>query len=148
MKVQFQMSGGLAYFPGLAKPITIDPAQDAATLAAQVNAADFFNLPAQANAPTARSADARSYTITIDDGQRRHTVQVNEPITDPNLQALVDHLRLLAVQTVRNQADAPGSAEAAPDSGARSLDAPPAHPAPPPKKHRPPRKHTHPANGD
>jgi hypothetical protein len=144
MKVQFQMSGGLAYFPGLAKPITIDPAQDAATLAQQVNAADFFNLPAQANTPTPRGADYQSYTITIDDGQRRHTVQVTEPITDPNLQALVEHLRLLAVQTIRNQPDAPGSSEAAPDSGARSLDAP----ASPPKKHRPPRKHTHPANGD
>jgi hypothetical protein len=144
MKVQFQTSGGIAYFPGLAKPVTIDTAQapqDADTLARQLADADFFNLPSVANSPAPRSFDAQTYTITIDDGQRRHTVQVSEPITDPNLRALVDHLRLLAMQTLRAQA---GSSSAAP--GERSLEATPA-PAPPkkPRTRKKPPKHD---NGD
>jgi hypothetical protein len=144
MKVQFQTSGGIAYFPGLAKPVTIDTAQapqDADMLARQLADADFFNLPSVANSPAPRSFDAQTYTITIDDGQRRHTVQVSEPITDPNLRALVDHLRLLAMQTLRAQA---GSSSAAP--GERSLEATPA-PAPPkkPRARKKPPKHD---NGD
>jgi len=152
MKVQFQTSGGIAYFPGLAKPVTIDTAQapqDADMLARQLADADFFNLPSVANSPAPRSFDAQTYTITIDDGQRQHTVQVSEPITDPNLRALVDHLRLLAMQTLRAQASAgssgaSGSSGAAPES--RSLEPAPA-PAPPkkPRTRKKPPKHD---NGD
>lgn len=149
MKVQFQTSGGIAYFPGLAKPVTIDTAQapqDADTLARQLAAADFFNLPSVANSPAPRSFDAQTYTITIDDGQRRHTVQVSEPITDPNLRALVDHLRLLAMQTLRAQAQAGsgGSSTEAPGAGARDLAPAPAPPKKPRTRKKPP-KHD---NGD
>ena len=147
MKVQFQTSGGIAYFPGLAKPVTIDTAQapqDADTLARQLAEADFFNLPSVANSPAPRSFDAQTYKITIDDGQRRHTVRVSEPITDPNLRALVDHLRLLAMQTLRSQAGASGAGAEATTPGARDLAPAPAPPKKPRKTKKPP-KHD---NGD
>jgi len=107
MRVQFQSEGGLAFFPGLQKPISIDidalPASDSDRLRQLVRAARFFDLPAHIGTPPRGAADMRAYTITIEDGGRRHTVRVAEPITDATLQELVDALRAQA-RTLRRPA--------------------------------------------
>ena len=100
MRVQFQSEGGLAVFPGLQKLISIDvdalPASDANRLRQLVRAASFFDLPAHIGTPPRGAADMREYTLTIEDGGRRHTVRVAEPITDATLQELVDALQTQA----------------------------------------------------
>lgn len=95
MRIDFRIDGGIAAFPGLAKPVTIDcdslaPAE-AARLRELVRRADFFERPAgssRSNLP-----DARRYTIAVDDAGRCSTVTVAEPIADPALSELVAELR-------------------------------------------------------
>jgi hypothetical protein len=107
MRVQFQSAGGLAFFPGLHQPISLDvdalPASDADRLRQLVRAARFFDLPARLGTPPGGAADMREYTITIEDGGRRHTVRVAEPMTDATLQELVDALQAQA-RTLRRAA--------------------------------------------
>jgi len=95
MRIDFRIEGGLAAFPGLAKPVTIHcdalPAGENAQVRELVRRADFFALPGDdARAPV---PDARAYTIAIDDGARRKTVTVHEPIANPALRDLVATLR-------------------------------------------------------
>ncbi len=97
MRVQLNIEGGLAYFPGLNKPITIDsnalPPQEANKLKQLLDGAHFFDLPPVMNTPAPGAADYRKYTITVDDDSKHHTVQLIEPVQDPNLQALLTHLK-------------------------------------------------------
>jgi hypothetical protein len=96
MRILFSMEGGIAYFPGLSRPVTIDSEQlsqqDAAELRRLVEAADFFNLPAKVGSPARGAADYRQYNVTIEDGERRHTVHATEPIGDADLRRLVEFL--------------------------------------------------------
>jgi len=91
------MEGGIAYFPGLSKPITIDsdqlPKQESDELKRLVNATHFFALPAVMGSPSPGAADYRQYTITIQDEGKQHTVHLTDLIEDPNLQALLAYLR-------------------------------------------------------
>jgi hypothetical protein len=100
MRVQFQSEGGLAFFPGLQRPISIDvdalPASDADRLRQLVRAANFFALPAHIGTPPPGAADMRTYTLTIEDGGQHHTVRIAEPITDATLQELVEALQAQA----------------------------------------------------
>jgi hypothetical protein len=95
MRIEFQVEGGVAAFPGLAKPVSIDcerlPPEATARLHDLVRQADFFALPRDSTAPTA--PDARRYTIVVDDGTRCSTVTVSEPIANPALRDLVAELR-------------------------------------------------------
>ncbi len=97
MRIQLQMEGGIAYFPGLSKPITLDsdelPKQASDELKRLVNAAHFFDLPTVIGPPRRGAADYRQYTITIEDDGKQHTVRLTDPIADPNLQALLNYLR-------------------------------------------------------
>jgi hypothetical protein len=97
MKIQLKIDGGLAYFPGLNKPILIDtnavPAEEADKLKQLLNAAHFFQLPPVLNVPAPGAADYHRYTITVDDGSQHHTVQMTDPIEEPNLQALLSYLK-------------------------------------------------------
>ncbi len=97
MLIQFQMEGGIAYFPGLNKPSMIDsdqlPKQEADELIRLVTASHFFALQAVVGTPAAGAADYRQYTITIEDAGKQHTVRITDPIEDSNLQALVTNLR-------------------------------------------------------
>jgi hypothetical protein len=99
MRVRFQVSGGIGYFPGLAAPRTIEAdalsADERQALTALLDEARFFELPAHLPAPRG-AADTQTYEITIEDKGRRHTVAVSEPIADPGLQKLVNRLRELA----------------------------------------------------
>ncbi len=97
MRIQFKMEGGIAYFPGLSKPITIDsdqlPKQESDELKRLVNATRFFDLPIAMGLPSPGAADYRQYTITIQDEGKQHTVHLTDLIEDPNLQALLAYLR-------------------------------------------------------
>ncbi len=97
MRIQFKMEGGIAYFPGLSKPITIDSdtllKQESDELKRLVNATHFFALPAVMGSPSPGAADYRQYTITIQDEGKQHTVHLTDLIENPNLQALLTYLR-------------------------------------------------------
>jgi hypothetical protein len=96
MRIAFRSEGGLAAFPGLSKPVTIEcdalPPEESARLRALVQRANFFALPKQTR-PDADVADARSYTIEVDDGAQCRTVTIHEPIADPAVRELVSVLR-------------------------------------------------------
>jgi hypothetical protein len=93
------MSGGIGYFPGLAAPRTIDVgALDSATqqqLTNLVQETDFFNLPAHTPSQPG-SADHHTYQITIEDGARRHTVTLSDPLPLGPLRHLIEVLRTAA----------------------------------------------------
>jgi hypothetical protein len=99
MRVTFQTEGGIAYMPGLAKPVEIDTnvmsAEDADALCNLIDEADFFELPPVASVLSKGAADHQTYTITIDDGERHHTVQLTEPVPE-ELRPLVSKLRATA----------------------------------------------------
>lgn len=106
MRIRFSVDGGIAAFPGLAKPVTIDCAKlssvDSAHLRDLVHRADFFARPIRGQA--ARMPDARAYTIAIDDGpQCRRTMTLTEPIADAALRDLVAglHERARALRGAR-----------------------------------------------
>ncbi len=93
MRIEFAVEGGVAYFPGLAEPVIVDldllDKDEAEQLKRLIDAARFFDLPTVVGAPVRGAADYRQYILTIDDGSRRQTVRVLEPIEDPALQELV-----------------------------------------------------------
>ena len=94
MRIQCTREGGFAAFPGLSKPATIDTATLAQPVALSierlVESTRFFSLPTEVNRPQPGAADYLHYTMTIDDGRRRHTVHLIEPILDPQLKALLE----------------------------------------------------------
>jgi Emfourin len=100
MRIQFKTEGGLAAFPGLSTPLTIErsalSAAEAQTLQRLVEDARFFALPAQVGASPRGAADMRHYTITVEENGRNHTVRVVEPVTNPDLQRLLDYLQAQA----------------------------------------------------
>jgi hypothetical protein len=99
MKIVFETSGGFVFIAALDRPVTIDTAQmdpqTAHELTALIQSARFFDRPAEL-APPAGAADYRTYTITVDDGRRVHTVRFTDPISDEALGQLVSRLRKLA----------------------------------------------------
>jgi hypothetical protein len=100
MKITFEMSGGVAYVPALNRAVTIDTEQidrqTADQLHSLLQASHYFDQPTRANTPMPGAADYRTYTITVDDGLRTHTVQLTDPIGDANLSQLVSTLQSLA----------------------------------------------------
>ena len=96
MRIDFRMDGGIAAFPGLAKPVSIDcealPPADTARLRTLVQRAGIFSKShRKKSAPPA--PDARAYTIAVDDGGQCRTLTVTEPITDDALRDLIAELR-------------------------------------------------------
>jgi len=96
MVVRFVKEGGLAYFPGLPKPVSIDTNQlkkeDAEELEGLVEGARFFELPTEIGSMPSGAADYFTFTITIDKSGRAHTLRIVEPVTDPALLKLVEWL--------------------------------------------------------
>ncbi len=96
MRVQFATEGGVAYFPGMSKPVTIDTeklcSEDARELRRLVEAAHFFDLPAKGSPPPKGSADYYSYVITVSEKGRQHTIRITEFEKDTALQNLLNFL--------------------------------------------------------
>jgi hypothetical protein len=96
MRISFSRSGGLAAFPGLAAPVTLDTAAmepaEARALERMVRDLGFSDLPSRVGSARAGAADYRTYEITVEDEGRSHTIRVIEPIADPALQSLVTRL--------------------------------------------------------
>ena len=95
MRIAFSVDGGVASFPGLRRPVTLEcddlPPEASARLKALVDRAGFFDAaPAR---PSGAAHDQRTYTVAIEDGPRRRTIEVAEPITDPGLRALIEEIR-------------------------------------------------------
>ncbi|HEX7634761.1 MAG TPA: protealysin inhibitor emfourin [Noviherbaspirillum sp.] len=92
MRVHFTVGGGIAYLPGLAKPVVIDSGQltrpDAAELERLVEAANFFALPSKINPPHPGAADYVQYKLTVEQGQQQHTVEWPDIAEDPKLRQL------------------------------------------------------------
>lgn len=97
MIINFQSEGGFAHLPGLSRPLRIDtaelPPKQADELEGLVERARFFEQPPTVGGPPPGAADLRSYTITVDDGSRIHTVQTSDALSDPDLRDLVERLR-------------------------------------------------------
>ena len=97
MQITFSMGGGLAHFPGLSAPVSIKvddlSASEASELRKLVQDVDFFALPAKHGAPRAGAADHRTYTITVEDGGKKHTVTVTDPVQDAHMKRLIALLR-------------------------------------------------------
>ena len=106
MKIRFSIDGGLASFPGLRKPVTIDSAAlspaDGVRLRRLVARAGM----AAASAPVA-TPDARCYTLAIDDDGACTTLKLSEPIADPALRDLIAELSSRATEIRRQQAGSP-----------------------------------------
>jgi Emfourin len=100
MVITFESGGGFAHFPGLSRPVRIDTAELGAEHADQlkglVERARFFEQPAEVGSPPPGAADLRSYTITVQDGDRTHTVKTSDALEDPALRELLEHLRARA----------------------------------------------------
>lgn len=93
-RVQIQIEGGIAHFPGLSQPSSIDVSAlssiDQARFEQLVAEARFFEQPKIPSG--ARGADLRQYTITIASGSHKNTVRICDPISDPKLESLVRFL--------------------------------------------------------
>jgi len=96
MRIEFKTEGGLAFFPGLLRPAVIDShdlsAAEAAELERLLDSARFFELPEDSRALHRGAADYRQYTIIVENGDRRHTVRLADPVENRQLQALLDLL--------------------------------------------------------
>jgi hypothetical protein len=90
MRIEFSVEGGFANFPGLSKPVAVDADGQLQRLVA---ASRFFDLPTDACAPARGAADYQTNVLTVDDGTRRHTVRICEPIAEPALEELVNAVR-------------------------------------------------------
>lgn len=99
MKINFEMSGGFAHFPVLSEPFIIDTIQLELQVANQLESliikSRFFDQPPQVDTLAKGAADFRTYTITVEDDTRIHTVQLTDPITDANLERLVSQLQII-----------------------------------------------------
>jgi hypothetical protein len=91
------MEGGIAYFPGLSKRVSVDadqlPEDARAELETLVKETNFFELPDRPVRPRKKGADYYQYLITIEAGGRRNTLHLVDPIENPGLQRLVGLLR-------------------------------------------------------
>jgi hypothetical protein len=98
MRVTYRREGGIAYLPGLNRPLTLDtaalPAEQAAQLEDLIAAADIFERDEPA-APPAGAADIYRYTLEVQQSRRRRTLHLADPISDTKLQALLDYLEQL-----------------------------------------------------
>ena len=100
MRIVHQRSGGLAYLPGLQRPVEIDGAALDATTCAHlrqlVEAAGFFDLPASVGRLPRGGADQQSETLTIEDDGRRHSVHLTAPPAEGPLHDLLQAVRAQA----------------------------------------------------
>ena len=92
MKVEFARTGGVA---GIRLTATLDtemlPPEEADHLRHLIAAASFFDQPSSRRSPT-QGPDRFQYRVTIEDGDRIKTVEVDESSVSGPLQPLLDYL--------------------------------------------------------
>lgn len=92
MKISLERHGG---FAGIRLATQMDTASmdpgEAHQVQEMVAAADFFNLPAVL-LPSKPRPDEFQYTLTVETGDRHHTVKVSESAAPPALQKLLQYL--------------------------------------------------------
>ncbi len=97
MRITFQRDGGIAFFPGLSKPVTIESddlsSDEQAELEQLIQQSVFFKQPEQVGTLSRGAADFLHYTVTVDDGTNCHTIRMVEPIQDVRLQELIAFLQ-------------------------------------------------------
>lgn len=97
MRIELKREGGLAAFPGLSKPWTVElqalPAEQAEVIERSVRTARFFEQPPVVGAAAPGAADLTRYTLTIEEGGQRHSVRLIEPVADPHLRDLLALLK-------------------------------------------------------
>lgn len=97
MRIHFKMEGGIAFFPGLSKPLIIESNQlskdEDRELRRLIDAARFFDQPGIINTPPPGARDYYRYTITVEEAGKRHTIEMVDPIEDPDLARLVTFLK-------------------------------------------------------
>jgi hypothetical protein len=107
MQIVFQMEGGLARFPGLARPITLSDADLAAgepeELGQLIEAARFFDEP-EADPSGSVVPDGQRYVLSISDDARSHTVRRHDPVEPPALAELLSYVRQKAMSVLRARA--------------------------------------------
>lgn len=95
MQIRYQQSGG---FSGMRKTSVVDtqrlPAREAKKVQDLVELAGFFDLPEKFSRPKS-GADYFTYSITVEDGDRSHSVEVSEPSAPESLRPLIRYLALL-----------------------------------------------------
>jgi hypothetical protein len=100
MRIELKTEGGIAHFPGLSRPVVIDSAtlsaEDDAELKRLIESARFFERLPTVGTPPRGAADHRQYTISVEDGGRRHTVRLADPVEDPSLRQLLRFLQVKA----------------------------------------------------
>jgi hypothetical protein len=114
VRIEFKMEGGIAHFPGLTRPVSINtdrlPEDARVELENLVKETRFFELPSSPGPRLKKGADYYRYRITIEAGGQSHTLNLADPVENPNLQRLVVILRKRAgesLSTVRK----PGTGE-------------------------------------
>jgi hypothetical protein len=92
MRVRFERSGGMA---GITMAHDFDstelPPEQTAELTRLVTKAQFFELPGEIRA-TRVVADLFQYSITVEDGAQKHSVQFDQGAAPEHLRALVQWL--------------------------------------------------------
>lgn len=96
MRIQFERSGG---FAGMLVQATVDtnslPPPEAGNIVDLVEDANFFNLPAQISS-SSPGADQFQYKLTVEEGDRCHTVETSEGAVPDSLRPLLRQLTLRA----------------------------------------------------
>jgi hypothetical protein len=99
MLIRFERTGG---FAGMRMATTVDttslPAGEAQALHDLVAAAGFYDLPRQI---AGAGADRFQYVLAVEEGERQHTVAVDETAIPESLRPLVDRLTAIARSTRR-----------------------------------------------
>lgn len=96
MRIHFERSGG---FAGMRLTTTVDTnslaPEEAGALEEQLHKARFFDLPSSLNA-SPRGADQFCYRVTVEEGERQHTVELSEAAAPEPLRHLLRQLTTLA----------------------------------------------------
>ncbi|MGA7932970.1 MAG: protealysin inhibitor emfourin [Kovacikia sp.] len=91
MRISFERSGG---FAGISLTTTVDTATltpaEGSQLRQVVEVADFFLLPAEIPSPA--QPDRFQYRLTVEEGNRHHTVTMGESAVPGTLRPLLDWL--------------------------------------------------------
>ena len=93
MRISFERTGG---FAGISRTTSVDtanlPTHEANELPQLLEAANFYNLPANITAPPTQP-DRFQYTLTVEDKDQTHTVTVSEAALPGTLRPVIEWLK-------------------------------------------------------